>query len=139
MENKNIALFALVAIMLAAPLAFAQPKVVADIPFDFAVGSKPMSAGQYEVVRTAGSPDKMVIQSVKRGTKCVALVYLAETDSEQYGAPPKLVFHRYGDRAFLRQVWTDGNGRELLMSKAERRVEIARGKPVTEKVIAQTR
>ena len=35
----------------------------------------------------------------------------------------KLVFHRYGERYFLTEVWTGESGRELLKSKQERAIE----------------
>ena len=35
----------------------------------------------------------------------------------------KLVFHRYGERYFLSEVWTGESGRQLLKSRQERAIE----------------
>jgi hypothetical protein len=139
MNPRTTVLVAAVAFLLAAPLAFAQPKLVADIPFDFTIGKKEMSAGQYEIRRYVENPKALWLQPAVRGPRVVMLTHVAETDDKEYGAPPKLVFHRYGDRRFLSRVWSDGIGRQVQKSRLEREAELALGKPETLVIAAQTR
>lgn len=97
--------------------------VRANIPFDFMVGSKALPAGQYICRRVTDTNDAMLqITSVDGHESAVRLTQSAGTTAQQTTA--RLVFHGYGDRYFLTQVWTSGTtGRELLKSKAERAIE----------------
>jgi hypothetical protein len=57
----------------------------------------------------------------------------------------RLVFHRYGERYFLAEVWSgsDGAGRQLLKSREERAIErestLAQGSYETIEVLAALR
>ena len=139
MFRNTTVLVTLVTLLLAAPLAFAQPKLVVDVPFDFTIGKKDMSAGQYEIRRYIQHPNTLWLQSTARGPRLIVLTHVAKTDTKEYGAPSKVVFHRYGDRRFFHQVWSDGTGRQVAKCRAEREAELALGKPEIQVVIARTR
>lgn len=105
--------------------AVAEQRMEVQIPFDFEAGATNMQAGDYEVSFPVNGA--VLIQRSDR-TGSIFLVTHA-TGSANTSALNKLVFHRYGERYFLRQVWSAGysQGRELRASKAE--AEMARAKP----------
>ena len=94
-----------------------------NVPFDFVAGGRALPAGPYTVsqpvntsaiaMRSAGDADVVVLTN-----------RIAAPGRKEIG---KLVFHRYGDRYFLAEVWdTDtSNGRQVPETKAER--ELAQG------------
>jgi hypothetical protein len=117
-------IIAAVALMAALVSAHAQTSgsVAADIPFDFAVGSKSLKAGEYYVRAFTASGDTLLVSSKDRNDAAVRLSNSIRASTPQKG---KLVFHRYGQRYFLSEVWAPGQqtGRQLLKSSAERELE----------------
>lgn len=66
-----------------------------------------------------------------------ALAALGSCHNVQFGAcmssqRGKVVFHRYGNRYFLSEVWIGGEstGRVCVQSRAEKRLQIAQNAPV---------
>jgi len=106
----------------------AQGPMQVKIPFDFTVGSKSFAAGDYTVRPQANF---VAIQSVDHASAIMTLT----TGLEARTPLPqgKLVFHRYGDRYFLSQIWTRDSGRELRPSAAEKELiaKARQEKPVT--------
>jgi len=97
-----------------------QP-VVANIPFDFNVGSKNLPAGKYTITVVNPSSDRKVLQIRSSDGHSAALTQttgIIGTASET----TKLVFHRYGDQYFFAQAKMAGDTMVLaaLKSKAER-------------------
>jgi hypothetical protein len=94
--------------------AFAQTGAIrATIPFDFTVGKQTMAAGDY-TVKMNGT----VLNLTRMDGQGFAF---APTYGYGYNkdASPRLVFHRYGKRAFLSQAWIANSGRELFASPME--------------------
>lgn len=94
-----------------------------NVPFAFHNGSQQMPAGVYTV--------KMQTEHVilLRGYSASGFV----TTNPEIGKPSekgKLVFERYGDQYFLREVWpaNSNTGQKCTKSKLEREVEIAQSK-----------
>src|SRR4051812_2350297 len=88
-------------------IASGQPqtanKVVANIPFEFNVGYKTMPAGEYSVQTLASAGDSLMI---KNADSTVCALRLSEATSRiKDKGHARLVFHRYGDRYFLAEVW----------------------------------
>jgi hypothetical protein len=119
----------MVMVMLALATAVASAKtqpdsqVVADIPFEFSVGYKTMPAGEYSVKTVTSAGSALMIQSADR--KMVALRLSNETERSKNKTQARLVFHRYGERYFLAEVWNgiDKTGRELLRSQEESAIQ----------------
>jgi hypothetical protein len=107
--------------MLAVPLAHAQTgaRVIADIPFEFNVGSKTMDAGQCQV--GVENPNLILVRC--DGHRAASFALTNTVSSNKVEEQGKLVFHRYGDQLFLSQIWIAGSasGRELPPSRSERR------------------
>ena len=108
------------AFMAAAQMAQAQQPVVANIPFAFNVGKMVLPAGEYRVEKWIKGDSALLIQRTDGGAATFA--GSIATDSNEPQTQTKLVFHRYGDRYFLSQVWVEGatRGRELPKSKQEK-------------------
>ncbi|HTF64343.1 MAG TPA: hypothetical protein VK638_16795 [Edaphobacter sp.] len=103
---------------------FAQGKEMrVNVPFAFHSGSQSMPAGVY----------KVIIESqhliLLRGDSKSGFV----STNPEIGKPAakgKLVFQRYGNQYFLREVWTSQSdtGQKCVKTKLEREVEIAQSK-----------
>ncbi|HLH06041.1 MAG TPA: hypothetical protein VKW78_02260 [Terriglobales bacterium] len=106
------AAFALVVTLgLATAYAQSEANLRADVPFNFTVAKGTLPAGECRVA---------VITNVAR-------VICGDEQSAIVGAPaqiepgtPKLVFHKYGDRYFLSEVWTSSKRLTLATSGAEK-------------------
>jgi hypothetical protein len=98
-------------------------KVIASVPFEFSVGYKLMPAGEYAVRSLASAGDAVMIQSAD--AKLSALRQTEATVQLKNNNHARLVFHRYGERYFLAEVWNGaGNtGRQLFKSQEEREME----------------
>jgi hypothetical protein len=95
----------------------AQQKAHADVPFPFVVGNKLLPAATYDISQL--SANSMVIRELDGGNGMSILFRSADADA---GRPlqNRLVFHKYGDRYFLYQVWdVDGQGMQLQKSRRE--------------------
>lgn len=100
--------------------AQSRNEVMANIPFEFVVGDKTLPAGEYNV--RAITRDALMIQGTENGKSAIRLSN--ETEKSKKSTHAKLVFHCYGQRYFLAQVWNgDTVGRELAKSTQERAVE----------------
>lgn len=116
---------ALVVASLALPLGskalYAQyqiERIPVDIPFAFEVGSTHFAPGTYFL-----SDSQEHFLSV-RGPSGSALAMNRRESSLSPATEGKVVFHRYGNQYFLREVWLKGEADYLRCpeSKAERRV-----------------
>jgi hypothetical protein len=119
-------LMLVVALALATAVASANAqsanRIAADIPFDFSVGYKIMPAGGY-TVKPVSASNALMIQTAD-GT--MAAVRLSDETERAKNIPhARLVFHRYGERYFLAEVWNgfDKTGRQLLKSQEESSLE----------------
>lgn len=96
-----------------------QAKVHVNVPFAFEGGSVHHSAGTYTIGVEAGRI--MMIRGDRESS--LALIRLSDTRSP--ARTSKVVFRRYGNRYFLRQVWTAGRSDYLDcgQSKAEKKLQ----------------
>jgi hypothetical protein len=110
--------------MVSASQAFAQnDEMRVNVPFAFHNGSQRMPAGVYKV--KIESAHLILLQgSSKSG--------YVNTNPEvgRPSAKGKLIFQRYGDQYFLREVWAAGSetGEKCTKSKLEREAQIAQNK-----------
>ena len=112
--------FLALGLFLAVSAAQAQePRVKANVPFDFVVGDRVMPAGEYLVSQTGIASSAIAIRS--EDTSSTSLVITSACASSAPSKSTKLVFHVLAGRYFLSQVWTAGysQGRQLGMSKSE--------------------
>ena len=105
--------------------AFAQrTHVMVDVPFPFQEGTHSFPAGVYHIEETSAN---MLLVRSENGDQIKLVMALGETCLK---APStgKLVFHKYGDRYFLSDIWRANStvGRQMLVSRAEKEL---RGTP----------
>ena len=97
--------------------AFAQTVPIrVTVPFDFTVGDQRLPAGEYRVAILNDSALRVLRMD---GSSVASVVTTYINGGPNQDPTPKLVFHRYGDRRFLSQVWTGEAGRELFASASE--------------------
>jgi hypothetical protein len=128
MRNRILLVTGLLALcsMASAQVARAQQALVADIPFAFVAGKASLPAGEYYVQSMS---DNSAVTLIRRGdASAAAMVITIATQGNQQHSDSKLVFHRYGNRYFLSQFWTEGStrGRQLPQSDREKELVIAK-------------
>jgi len=96
-----------------------QNNLKVTVPFNFEAGRTLLPAGQYSIQRLS-LPGTLMI----RGLDNSEVIYVRVIPTERYREDlrARLVFHKYGDRYFLAQIWNAGalTGAELPKSKQER-------------------
>ncbi len=124
-RNLYVSLTALV-LALTVNVAFAQvqSRCKADVPFSFSVAQKSMEPGQYSIIVA-----DHVLELRNTATNATVRLFAQPEDSAKPQAT-RLVFHKYGDRYFLAEVWNasgqaGASGMELLSSKAEQETRAA--------------
>ena len=123
--------------LLTASSAFAQEMVVADVPFDFIVGSKVLPAGEYNITRNVTSPNALILTNQAKKGGAITFATLVHTNSQ--AQQPKLVFHRYGRSIYLAEVWSTSDGRRLRPSRGEKEALARLGTPTSVRVVAKKR
>lgn len=93
-----------------------------QIPFNFDVAGKMYQSGHYTIF-----PSSHRIKIADADGKIVALLLANALSVRSVGKKGEIVFHCYGDRCFLAEVWspTREDGLQLFRSKAE--VDLAKG------------
>ena len=115
------ALFTLAALVTAGGVLAQGRAVRATVPFDFTAGDKLLPAGNYEIT----NPSSGVLE-IQNWEKRIAIFSTATYDSHDSRGSSKLVFDKYGDQYFLREVLAEQaaiNAR-VLPSKAEQRARM---------------
>ncbi len=93
-----------------------------SIPFDFVIGDKTLTAGDY-TLRVLDSGNTVRIQLGDESTGTYFLIHPVEGLNIKNES--RLVFRRYGNEYFLSQVWTAGRatGQELNKTRHERALQ----------------
>jgi hypothetical protein len=119
-----------------------RTQLVANIPFEFNVGSKTLPAGEYLVLSTSAETSNVVLKIQSQDGKASAMLQMGSVIGKAQKSA-KLIFNRYGNRYFFAQVWVDGDktGLEAPKSRAERAAgrEIAGIRANTESVALRNR
>jgi hypothetical protein len=108
------------AFVAATPIVRAQEPLLVNIPFAFTAGSVALPAGEYRVEKMALDSSILLIRSTDGSAAKMVPTNAADANGTQ--TQSKLVFHRYGNRYFLSQVWVAGHsrGREIPKSAKEK-------------------
>jgi hypothetical protein len=92
--------------VVAATSASAQSGALqATIGFDFAAGPTVLPAGTYSVSRLTGPANVLLVRGSRTGVMLIGQAARTQSSRED----TRLVFHRYGNRYFLRQIWFAGD------------------------------
>jgi len=126
MKRKMLTLVGTLSLFVAAASAHAQTiKVKGTIPFDFIVNRAILPAGQY-MIESLGSVDGRTLLIRSSDMKPKASVNAFSLQSLNTCERTKLVFHRYGDRYFLAEIWVAGKSSGHEVPKSPREVEVAK-------------
>lgn len=133
MNKKLVVLTMSLALLMSAAASAQTVHLKANVPFNFIAGHTRFPAGQYELLSTGNGDSVLVIRSLD--SKPQALVLSNSCESRCPSAGTKLVFHRYGQRYFLSQVWMKGDniGHQVPASSWE--VEVAKDFSMDEVVV----
>jgi hypothetical protein len=112
----------LVALLALVPVSGEAADITSEIPFSFAVRDVTLPPGTYHL-STRTPPGMILVEGLGQIVISMAIARGSFKDDLE----PKLVFHRYGDEYFLRQVWNgDGGGYDLPETRSERAVKEGR-------------
>ena len=132
MKKSIFAIAILVGLFVAAAAgpAQAQESFRVQVPFAFVADRATLPAGEYVIQRQANGGLALLILSKNSGPS--AIVMTRAVQSKDWQPETCLVFHRYGNRYFLSQVWSAGDqrGREIYKSPAEK--ELAKNETPSE-------
>jgi hypothetical protein len=107
-------------------------RVRAFIPFDFVARGTTLPAGTYYVTPQFQTNELLNVSGMKKGV----FIFGNRVDTGSKAEPTRLVFHRYGDRYFLHQIWLeDGKGYQMPESTQERELQKAENAPPVASVI----
>jgi hypothetical protein len=126
---KGLTMLMLVAGLALASAAVANgqggEKLIAQVPFDFVVGDKTLASGQYRVQAVNSAGDALSIRSAAAKDQALCLTDGTGRAKDANKSEARLVFHRYGNKYFLSQVWMAGSsvGREMRKTAQERAIE----------------
>jgi hypothetical protein len=110
---KGLLAVSVLAVFAAGSVPVEAAELTCKIPFRFTINGTTLPEGSYNVSTTGG---KLFIRGFRHG----AFALTNAVESKKASAP-RLVFHKYGEQYFLRQVWAgDGSGRELPQPRLER-------------------
>lgn len=108
----------------------------AQIPFKFIAGGVSLPAGEYDI-RSMGNVRALSLHNTN--SKDSSLVLSSSETSLKPSARSKLVFHRYGSKYFLSEVWVRGDSVGQRIPSASREKEIAMDYPKEDVVLAANR
>lgn len=100
-------------------------RMKADVPFEFIVNGSTLPPGQY-TIQSFGTADGKTLLLRGSDKNENATVNAIDVESMKSARETKLIFHRYGNRYFLSQVWVAGNERGHELPKSHRESELAR-------------
>lgn len=111
----------------ATPARQSQEALLVNIPFGFTAGRMVLPAGEYRVQKSAHDSQALLIQRTDQSAATLVSSSAAQANAPQ--TQSQLVFHRYGNRYFLSNVWTAGSsrGRELPKSAKEKKQALVAG------------
>jgi hypothetical protein len=132
MYSRLVTAFAAAAALASVAPVHAQQdvRVTARVPFEFAVGNANLPPDTYRLSRVNGHQEMLLL----RGDRTGAFVRTIQERLARDGAPPSLLFHRYGNQYFLREVrWEETARLDLPETKAER--DAAKGRAALKETV----
>ena len=126
-QLKTMAVILGLAVVAGANVAQAQiiGRIKSNIPFSFYVRNRLMPAGDYTIAELNPGSGLMEIRSAD-GQSAVMFLTINKQEKDTR-TPSELIFHKFGDKAFLSEIVEQGetDGAEVVKSKMEKRLEKA--------------
>ena len=119
LSTRIVTTFAAVFTLTPALAVHAQEvELIARVPFEFTVGNTTLPGASYQLSRLGAHPEMLLVRSERKGV----LIRTQEVQLARRTTAPSLVFNRYGDQYFLREIRLDGSARlDLPETAAERK------------------
>lgn len=115
------------------PAQMPAPRAKVNVPFAFQVGSTHFSPGTY--ILSSPEDHLLELQNGKRS----ALAMSSYESTNMPAGVSKVVFHRYGNQYFLREVWMKGNTDYLSCPPSKAEKEARRTQSGSERASATVR
>jgi len=126
-QLKTMAVILGLVVVAGASVAQAQiiGRLKSNIPFSFYVRNTLMPAGDYTIAELNPGSGMMEIRSADG--KSAAMFLTINKQEKDARTPSELIFHKYGEKAFLSEIVEQGemDGVEVVKSKMEKRLEKA--------------
>jgi len=136
--KKKLLVIALALPMLMTAAASAQTvHMKVTVPFNFIAVGTTLPAGEYDIQSL--EPEEKVLVIRNRNSAESILVFAGPCESLNASSSTKVVFHRYGDRYFLSQLWVEGNNLGHQITPSSRETEVALDTPSSEVVLLMAR
>lgn len=129
MRSQSLKLFAIALVIGAAAFfgtvgtAAAQSKLVFETNFDFQVANDKMPAGKYELQKIARG--KYVLRSVSSNAS--RIIFSEVTAGDEKTRVEKVVFNRYGDRYFFREIFAKRGAAGVDVGESSAEKEVRKG------------
>ena len=95
-------------------------QMVANVPFSFEAAGTNHEPGRYSITRPQPTPIVLLRNVAESNSLMLGMASNTETGT---GGPARLVFHRYGNKYFLAEIWSaDRFGKKLPISSSEREI-----------------
>jgi len=124
---KKYVLFALAAMLVAsvsiAPAHAQSNGVAADVPFDFTVGSRHLTAGSYRIALEGAT--QSFISLSQTGGATTFTIFNQHAPEDDGNGQPRLVFARHGSESFLTKIVFDSGETYVLPLSARQREILA--------------
>jgi|SRR6266566_3265108 len=131
--KKQLFVLLSLGMLLSGASAYAQTvNMKVNVPFNFIVGGATLPSGQYTIKDFGTAGNAISIRTPDNKAK--SLILARRCESLKASEETKLVFHRYGDRYFLAQIWMAGNNSGNELPKSPREGEFARAYALQEVV-----
>ena len=133
--NKRLLAIALALPLLMTAAASAQTvHMRVNVPFNFIVAGATLPAGAYDI-QSFGTEEKVL--AIHKLNSSVGILTISNScESLNSSSSTKLVFHRYGDRYFLAELWVQGQKLGHQVTPADRETEVAMDFPRDEVVLS---
>jgi hypothetical protein len=128
MKLHGFALVALLAAFMVGDSVAQTIRMKAAVPFEFIVNGSTLPAGQY-TIQSFGTADGRTLLVRNANVDRKTTVNGIGLESLEPAKETKLVFHRYGNRYFLAQVWIAGSEGGQEFPKSHREAELAKDYP----------
>jgi len=136
--KRNFALFVTAVALLVTAAASAETiKLRANVPFNFIVNGATLPAGEYSISTMDEQGFVLSIRDLNSTAKSLIVVHGCQSPTIMQQT--KLIFHRYGNRYFLRKVWVEGNSIGHELPPSPRETEVAKDFSMQEVVLMARR
>lgn len=125
LHGHGYVLVGLLALMMVGDSVAQTLRMKANVPFEFIVNGSTLPAGEY-IIQSFGAVDGKTLLVGNADLHQSAIVNAIGVESSKPAGKNKLVFHRYGNRYFLVEVWTAGNDYGRQLPKSHREAEMAK-------------